>query len=91
MKPKEALQILNISRQTLSNYVREGKINVIIKSNKQYDYVDEDVYKLEKELFKKIEGTNIDDKLENDLLSLIRSFEKKILHYQKMKRIHNQH
>jgi len=42
-------------------------------------------------LFKKIEGTNIDDKLENDLLSLIRSFEKKILHYQKMKRIHNQH
>ena len=46
MKTKEVLQILKIHRQTLSRYVKEGKIKVIRLPNKTYNYNDEDVYRL---------------------------------------------
>lgn len=46
MKANEVLKILNITRPTLTKYVKIGKINVIIKPSGQYDYVDDDVFKL---------------------------------------------
>lgn len=44
MKAKDVLEILQIHRNTLYNYVKEGKIRVIIKANGYYDYNDDDVY-----------------------------------------------
>ena len=46
MKAKDVLRILQISRVTLSKYVKQGKIRVTVKHNGQYDYNDEDVWKL---------------------------------------------
>ena len=46
MKANEVLKILNITRPTLTKYVKIGKINVIIKPSGQYDYVDDDVFRL---------------------------------------------
>lgn len=46
MKAKEVLKILNISRQTLSKYVKEGNILVSKLSNGDYDYNKESVFKL---------------------------------------------
>ncbi len=46
MKSKEVLNLLRIARQTLVRYVKNGTIRVIELPNKQYDYNDEDVYKL---------------------------------------------
>lgn len=46
MKTKEVLNTLQITRQTLCNYVKEGLISVIEKPNKRYEYNNEDVYKL---------------------------------------------
>lgn len=40
------METLNISRSTLFNYKRDGKIGYLVKANGQYDYSDEDVYKL---------------------------------------------
>lgn len=44
MKAKDVLEILQIHRNTLYNYVKEGKIRVITKSNGYYEYNDDDVY-----------------------------------------------
>jgi putative resolvase len=46
MKSKEVLKLLKITRQTLTNYVNNGKINVIKNPNGFYNYNDDDVYKL---------------------------------------------
>ena len=46
MKAKEVLEILQISRSTLFNYVRDGKIKGIKLHNGQYDYDPESVYAL---------------------------------------------
>ena len=46
MKAKEVLQILQVTRQTLTKYVKEGRIKVIVKGNGQYDYDVDDVYNL---------------------------------------------
>lgn len=46
MKAKEVLNLLRIARQTLVRYVKNGTIRVVELPNKQYDYNDEDVYKL---------------------------------------------
>lgn len=43
MKAKEVLKILNITRPTLSKYVKTGKILVDAKINGQYIYNDESV------------------------------------------------
>lgn len=45
MKSSKALKILNISRQTLVKYVKNGDIRVVMQANKQYDYNEEDVYR----------------------------------------------
>lgn len=45
MKSKDVLRVLNITRQTLTKYVKEKIIRVNVLPNKRYDYNDEDVYK----------------------------------------------
>lgn len=44
MKAKQALEILQVHRNTLCRYVREGKIRVTKLPNNLYDYNDDDVY-----------------------------------------------
>ena len=44
MRAKEVLQLLRITRQTLTNYVKEGIIQVKILPSGRYDYVEESVY-----------------------------------------------
>jgi len=46
MKANEVLRILGITRQTLTRYVKEGKIRVKQLHNGRYDYNEEDVWKL---------------------------------------------
>ncbi|KHO63191.1 resolvase [Thermoanaerobacter sp. YS13] len=46
MKAKEVLELLRISRPTLTKYVKEGKIRVTVMPNGLYDYNEEDVYKI---------------------------------------------
>jgi len=46
MKAKNVLNKLKITRQTLCTYVKQSKIKVKLLHNKQYDYNEEDVYKL---------------------------------------------
>ena len=46
MKAKEVLQILRVSRPTLTKYVREGLIKVTLKGNGQYDYDADSVYQV---------------------------------------------
>ena len=46
VKAKEVLQILRVTRPTLTKYVKEGLIKVTVKSNGQYDYDSDSVYKL---------------------------------------------
>ncbi|BCS81808.1 hypothetical protein CaldiYA01_17680 [Caldicellulosiruptor diazotrophicus] len=38
MKAKEVLELLKISRPTLTKYVKEGKIRVTVMPNGFYDY-----------------------------------------------------
>ena len=44
MKSKEALKILNVTRQTLYNYVKNGKIKVTKLGNGYYNYDDDSIY-----------------------------------------------
>lgn len=44
MKSKDALRILNVSRVTLSSYVKLGKIKVTKLSNGYYDYDDNSIF-----------------------------------------------
>ena len=46
MKAKEVLQILRVSRPTLTKYVREGLVKVTLKGNGQYDYDTDSVYQM---------------------------------------------
>ena len=46
MKAKEVLTTLNITRNTLHNYVKAGKIKVSLLSNNFYDYDDDSVFAL---------------------------------------------
>lgn len=46
MKSKEVLKILNVTRQTLTQYVKNGKIRVVEGTNGFYTYNDDDVYKI---------------------------------------------
>jgi putative resolvase len=45
MKAKDVLEIAGISRRQLSRLVKNGSINVTVKSNGQYEYLADDVYK----------------------------------------------
>lgn len=46
MKAKEVLQVLRVTRPTLTKYVKEGLVKVTVKGNGQYDYDSDSVYKL---------------------------------------------
>lgn len=46
MKAKEVLNLLKISRSTLSKYVKQGKIQVKVLPSGNYDYDEESVYRL---------------------------------------------
>jgi putative resolvase len=46
MKARDVLKILDISRSTLFNYVRDGKIIGTLLDNGYYDYDENSVYKL---------------------------------------------
>jgi putative resolvase len=46
MKAKEVLKILNISRATLYNYTKDGKIKVKKLDNGYYEYDEESVFKI---------------------------------------------
>ncbi len=46
LKSCDVLRILQITRPTLTKYVKEGKINVTKKGNGQYDYDEDSVYRM---------------------------------------------
>lgn len=46
MTAKEVLRVLQITRQTLTKYVKEEKIKVTVKGNGRYDYDADSVYKM---------------------------------------------
>ncbi len=46
MKAKEVLQLLRISRPSLTKYVKKGIIRITVLPNGRYDYNEEDVYKI---------------------------------------------
>ena len=45
MKSKEVLELLQISRPTLTKYVKSGRIRVEVMKNGRYDYDKDSVYK----------------------------------------------
>lgn len=45
MLSKEVLRLLNVTRPTLTKYVKEGTIKVVTLPNGRYDYDEESVYK----------------------------------------------
>jgi len=57
MKAKEVLRLLGITRPTLTQWVKIGKIKVIELPNGYYDYFDEDIYRIIQE--KNKERTNM--------------------------------
>ena len=46
MKAKEVLKLLKISRATLFNYTRDGKLKVTKLDNGYYDYDEESVFRV---------------------------------------------
>lgn len=46
MKSREVLELLNITRPTLTKYVKEGLIRITVMPNGRYNYNDEDVRKI---------------------------------------------
>ena len=46
MTAKEVLKVLQITRQTLTKYVKEGKVKVTVKGNGRYDYDADSVYRM---------------------------------------------
>ena len=44
MRSKEVLNLLRVTRPTLTKYVKSGKIKVIRKPNGHYEYDEESVY-----------------------------------------------
>ncbi len=46
MTAKEVLRVLQITRPTLTKYVKEGRLKVTVKGNGRYDYDADSVYKM---------------------------------------------
>ena len=46
MKSNKVLKLLNITRPTLSHYVKIGKLKATMQPNGFYDYDEESVYKI---------------------------------------------
>ena len=55
MKAKEVMKLLNISRATLFNYTKDGKIKVTKLDNGYYEYDEASVFKI----IKKDSRTNV--------------------------------
>jgi putative resolvase len=54
MKAQKVLKLLQITRQTLTKYVKNGILEVEVLGNGRYNYLDESVYKfLNKEISRK--------------------------------------
>lgn len=77
MKAKEVIKVLDISRMTLHNYVKQGKIRIKEKDNGFYDYNSDDVYKLlNKErdrkdvIYARVSSTSQKKDLENQIETL---------------------
>jgi len=81
MRSKEVLKLLKITRPTLTKYVKSGLIGVRVLPNKQYEYIDNDIYKI---INKNIERVNAiycrvsTSKQKNDLSNQV-NFVKKYL------------
>lgn len=80
MKAKEVLQILRVTRPTLTKYVREGLVKVTVKGNGQYDYDADSVYQvLNKDIERKtyvyarVSTSKQKDNLENQV-QLLKTF-----------------
>ena len=56
MKSNKVLKLLNITRPTLSSYVKKGRLKATMQSNGYYNYDEESVYKI---LNKDIERKNV--------------------------------
>lgn len=77
MKSKKVLKLLQITRQTLYNYAKNGKIRVTPLPNGCYEYNDEDIYRiLNKEvprinvIYARVSTTKQKKDLENQIESL---------------------
>lgn len=46
MTAKEVMRVLQITRPTLTKYVKAGKVKVIVKGNGRYDYDTDSIYKM---------------------------------------------
>jgi len=76
MKAKDVLKILDISRSTLFNYVRDGKITGTLLDNGYYDYDENSVYKLIKKdprinvIYARVSTNKQKNDLNNQILSI---------------------
>lgn len=77
MRCKEAIKLLKISRPTLCKYVKIGKIGAKLQPNGQYEYDDNDVYKLafkeynrKNVIYARVSSSNQKKDLENQLDTL---------------------
>lgn len=76
MKAKDVLKILDISRSTLFNYVRDGKIIGTLLDNGYYDYDENSVYKLIKKdprinvIYARVSTNKQKNDLNNQILSI---------------------
>lgn len=77
MKAKEVLKLLKISRPTLCKYAKEGTIHTILKVNGDYDYCEEDVYRLlnrkqerKSVIYARVSSTNQKKDLQNQIETL---------------------
>lgn len=83
MKSKDVLRVLDVTRQTLSKYVREGKIQVEVLSNGYFDYNENDVFKLANRgktrntvIYARVSTSNQRHDLENQI-EMLQDFAKK--------------
>jgi predicted site-specific integrase-resolvase len=76
MKARDVLKILDISRSTLFNYVRDGKIIGTLLDNGYYDYDENSVYKLIKKdprinvIYARVSTNKQKQDLNNQILSI---------------------
>ena len=69
MFAKDVLRVLQVSRPTLTKYVKTGIIRVHVMPNGHYDYNEEDVYK-----FQKLDSQEVFE----DMVSLLHCYSMKL-------------
>lgn len=77
MKSKDVLRLLNITRPTLTKYVKDGTVKTINQINGQYTYDDESVFKLlnknnprKNVIYSRVSSSNQKKDLENQIETL---------------------